>query len=216
MAYNYTFKYIIIGEMGVGKTCLMQRLVDNHPQDYRYTIGVEFGSASFVINGEQVKLQIWDTAGQERFRSVTRGYYRGSAGVLIVYDVSRRATFARVANWLTEAKAHTGAHTTLILIGNKCDLDEDREVSKEEGAKFAEENNLMFLECSAKSGENVDQAFVVTATKIHEKILCGILDPQNTDSGVYECVSNGKPVVHLGKANPSSNSNNQKNNNCAC
>jgi Ras-related protein Rab-14 len=136
------------------------------------------------VNGDSVKLQIWDTAGQERFRTVTRGYYRASAGALLVFDVTRRSTFAHVGSWLADARASTNPHTTMILLGNKCDLDEQREVSFEEASKFAEENGLLFLECSAKNGDNVEQAFLQTARKIHENVMCGILSPTDGDSGV--------------------------------
>jgi Ras-related protein Rab-14 len=185
MSHKYIFKYIIIGDMGVGKSCLMQRFTEQrYKQDLPHTIGVEFGTMIVDVNGELVKLQIWDTAGQERFRSVTRGYYRGAAGALLVYDVTRRSTFAHVGSWLADARSNTNPHTVMILIGNKSDLDENREVSYEEAAKFAEENNLLFLECSARTGDNVEQAFMSTAQKIHEKVMCGILSPTDSDSGV--------------------------------
>ncbi|CUG06034.1 ras-related GTP-binding protein, putative [Bodo saltans] len=185
MSHKYIFKYIIIGDMGVGKSCIMQRFTEQRfKKDLPHTIGVEFGTMIVDINGELVKLQIWDTAGQERFRSVTRGYYRGAAGALLVYDVSRRATFAHIGTWLADARSNTNPHTVMILIGNKCDLEEQREVSFEEASKFAEENNLLFLECSALNGDNVEQAFLSTARKIHEKVMCGILNPTDPDSGV--------------------------------
>ena len=185
MSHKYIFKYIIIGDMGVGKSCLMQRFTEQrYKQDLPHTIGVEFGTMIVDISGELVKLQIWDTAGQERFRSVTRGYYRGAAGALLVYDVTRRSTFAHVGSWLADARSNTNPHTVMILVSNKSDLDENREVSFEEAQKFADENDLLFLECSAKSGDNVEQTFLATANKIHEKVMCGILSPTDTDSGV--------------------------------
>lgn len=185
MAHKYIFKFIIIGDMGVGKSCLMQRFTDDRfKTDLPHTIGVEFGTTIVDINNELVKLQIWDTAGQERFRSVTRGYYRGAAGALLVYDVTRRATFSHIGSWLADARSNTNPHTVMILIGNKSDLNDNREVSYEEAAKFAEENNLLFLECSAKDGNNVQQAFMNTARKIHEQVMCGILSPTDPDSGV--------------------------------
>jgi Ras-related protein Rab-14 len=185
MSHKYIFKYIIIGDMGVGKSSLMQRFTEQRfKSDLPHTIGVEFGTMIAEINNELVKLQIWDTAGQERFRSVTRGYYRGAAGALLVYDVSRRATFAHIGSWLADARSNTNPQTVMILIGNKSDLEEAREVTFEEAAAFAEENNLLFLECSAKSGTNVEEAFISTAKKIHEKVMCGILSPTDPDSGV--------------------------------
>ncbi|EKG08400.1 hypothetical protein TCSYLVIO_000448 [Trypanosoma cruzi] len=185
MSHKYIFKYIIIGDMGVGKSCLMQRFTEQRfRNDLPHTIGVEFGTITVDINGETVKLQIWDTAGQERFRSVTRGYYRGAAGALLVYDVSRRETFSRIGTWLQDARGNTNPHTVMMLVGNKSDLDESREVSYEEAVKFADENNLLFVECSALNGDNVEQAFLSTAHKIHEKVMCGILNPGDPESGV--------------------------------
>lgn len=185
MSHKYIFKYIIIGDMGVGKSCLMQRFTEQRfKQDLPHTIGVEFGTMIVDINGDLVKLQIWDTAGQERFRSVTRGYYRGAAGALLVYDVTRRQTFAHVATWLADARSNTNPHTVMILVGNKADLEESREVTVEEAQRFADENNLLFVETSAKNGTNVENAFVNTAKKIHEKVLSGILSPSDVESGV--------------------------------
>ena len=194
MSHKYVFKYILIGDMAVGKSSLMQRFTDERfKEDKSPTIGVEFGTMITDINNEQVKLQIWDTAGQERFRSVTRGYYRGAAGALLVYDVSRRATFAHVGSWLADARSNTNPQTVMMLIGNKSDLEESREVTFEEAQAFAEENNLLFLECSAKNGDNVEQAFISTAKKIHEKVMCGILSPTDPDSGVQ--LSSSTPAV---------------------
>lgn len=185
MSHKYIFKYIIIGDMSVGKSCLMQRFTEQRfRKDLPHTIGVEFGTTVVDVNGELVKLQIWDTAGQERFRSVTRGYYRGAAAALLVYDVTRRDTFAHVGTWLQDARANTNAHTVIILVGNKSDLEEDREVSFEEAQSFAEENNLLFLECSALSGVNVEEAFIAAAGRIHEKVLGGQLSPTDPESGV--------------------------------
>lgn len=185
MSHKYIFKYIIIGDMSVGKSCLMQRFTEQRfRKDLPHTIGVEFGTTIVEINGDNVKLQIWDTAGQERFRSVTRGYYRGAAAALLVYDVTRRATFAHAGTWLQEARANTSPNTVMILIGNKSDLEAEREVSFEEGEKFAAENQLLFLECSALSGDNVTKAFLETARSIHDKVKNGTLSPTDPESGV--------------------------------
>lgn len=185
MSHKYIFKYIIVGDMGVGKSCVMQRFTeDRFRKDLPHTIGVEFGTMIVDINGELVKLQVWDTAGQERFRTVTRGYYRGAAGALLVYDVTRKATFAHIGSWLQDVRSNTNPHCVMILVGNKTDLEAEREVSFEEAQKFAEENNLLFLECSALSGENVEQAFLSTARKVHENVMCGILNATDPDSGV--------------------------------
>jgi len=156
--YAYLFKYIIIGDTGVGKSCLLLQFTDKRFQPvHDLTIGVEFGARMVNIDSKQIKLQIWDTAGQESFRSITRSYYRGAAGALLVYDITRRTTFNHLSRWLEEAKQNSNPNMVIMLIGNKSDLDHRREVSYQEGEQFAAQNGLIFLETSAKSAANVEQ-----------------------------------------------------------
>ncbi|XP_042579305.1 ras-related protein Rab-14-like [Cyprinus carpio] len=162
--YSYIFKYIIIGDMGVGKSCLLHQFTEKKfMADCPHTIGVEFGTRIMEVSGQKIKLQIWDTAGQERFRAVTRSYYRGAAGALMVYDITRRSTYNHLSSWLTDARNLTNPSTVIILIGNKADLEAQRDVTYEEAKQFAEENGLLFLEASAKTGENVEDAFLEAA-----------------------------------------------------
>jgi Ras-related protein Rab-2A len=121
---------------------------------------------------------------QESFRSITRSYYRGAAGALLVYDITRRDTFQHLGRWLEEAKQHAQANMVILLIGNKNDLDHKRAVSTEEGKAFADANGLLFLETSAKTAFNVEQAFLKTAEKIHSKILSGEIDATNESAGI--------------------------------
>jgi len=181
MSYNYLFKYIIIGDTGVGKSCLLLQFTDKRFQPvHDLTIGVEFGARMITIDGKQsIKLQIWDTAGQESFRSITRSYYRGAAGALLVYDITRRETFNHLTCWLEDARQHSNPNMTIMLIGNKSDLESKRAVSKEEGEQFAKENGLIFVETSAKTASNVEEAFINTAKKIYEKINKGVFDASN-------------------------------------
>ncbi|CAH9099141.1 unnamed protein product [Cuscuta epithymum] len=185
MSYAYLFKYIIIGDTGVGKSCLLLQFTDKRFQPvHDLTIGVEFGARMVSIDNKQVKLQIWDTAGQESFRSITRSYYRGAAGALLVYDITRRETFNHLASWLEDAKQHANANMTIMLIGNKCDLSHRRAVSTEEGEQFAKDNGLIFMEASAKTAQNVEEAFINTATLIYNKIKDGVLDVSNEAYGI--------------------------------
>jgi len=185
MSYAYLFKYIIIGDTGVGKSCLLLQFTDKRFQPvHDLTIGVEFGARMVTIDNKQIKLQIWDTAGQESFRSITRSYYRGAAGALLVYDITRRDTFKHLSVWLEEARQHSQSNMVIMLIGNKNDLEHRRAVSFEEGKAFADANGLIFMETSAKTAFNVEQAFINTAEKIHENILSGVIDVSNESHGI--------------------------------
>uniref|UniRef100_A0A3Q0QRU2 RAB2A, member RAS oncogene family n=1 Tax=Amphilophus citrinellus TaxID=61819 RepID=A0A3Q0QRU2_AMPCI len=143
----------------VGKSCLLLQFTDKRFQPvHDLTIGVEFGARMITIDGKQIKLQIWDTAGQESFRSITRSYYRGAAGALLVYDITRRDTFNHLTTWLEDARQHSNSNMVIMLIGNKSDLESRREVKKEEGEAFAREHGLIFMETSAKTASNVEEA----------------------------------------------------------
>ncbi|PIA19009.1 ras-domain-containing protein [Coemansia reversa NRRL 1564] len=183
--YDYLFKYIIIGDTGVGKSCLLLRFTDHRfLSSHDLTIGVEFGARIVPVDGKNIKLQIWDTAGQESFRSITRSYYRGAVGALLVYDITRRDTFEHVTTWLEDVRKHSNTETTIMLIGNKYDLAAKRAVPYEEGSKFAEDNDLYFIETSAKTDDNVEKAFVDTAEDIYRKVQEGVLVVNGEPSGV--------------------------------
>lgn len=182
--YNYLFKYIIVGDAGVGKSCMLLQFTDKRFRaEHDMTIGVEFGHRIVDIDDQKIKLQIWDTAGQEAFRSITRAYYRGATGALLVYDISRRVSFEHLAQWLMDARQHAQPNMVIILIGNKSDLDR-REVTYEEGAWFARQNGLFFLETSAKTGQNVDAAFLDTARSIYENLQAGMYDLSSDAHGI--------------------------------
>uniref|UniRef100_A0A8C7RCC0 RAB4B, member RAS oncogene family n=1 Tax=Oncorhynchus mykiss TaxID=8022 RepID=A0A8C7RCC0_ONCMY len=139
--YDFLFKFLVIGSAGAGKSCLLHQFIETKfKQDSNHTIGVEFGSRVVNVGGKTVKLQIWDTAGQERFRSVTRSYYRGAAGALLVYDITSRETYNALTDWLTDARTLASPNIVIILCGNKKDLDADREVTFLEASRFAQEN----------------------------------------------------------------------------
>eukprot|EP00730_Choanoeca_flexa_P002471 TRINITY_DN11062_c0_g1_i2.p1 TRINITY_DN11062_c0_g1~~TRINITY_DN11062_c0_g1_i2.p1 ORF type:complete len:220 (+),score=33.70 TRINITY_DN11062_c0_g1_i2:711-1370(+) len=183
--YSYLFKYIIIGDTGVGKSCLLLQFTDKRFQPvHDLTIGVEFGARMVTIDSKQIKLQIWDTAGQESFRSITRSYYRGAAGALLVYDITRRETFNHLSTWLEDARSHSNPNMVIMLIGNKTDLDSKRAVTRDEGEQFAREHNLLFMETSAKTATHVEEAFIQTAQSIHQKIQEGIFDIKNEMNGI--------------------------------
>lgn len=184
-SYSYLFKYIIIGDTGVGKSCLLLQFTDKRFQPvHDLTIGVEFGARMIKIDEKNIKLQIWDTAGQESFRSITRSYYRGAAGALLVYDITRRETFNHLSRWLEEARQNGNPDMVIMLIGNKADMEARRQVSFAEGEKFAADHKLIFLETSAKTAANVEEAFGRTASKIYENIQKGVYDVRNEAHGI--------------------------------
>jgi Ras-related protein Rab-2A len=181
--FVYVFVSIIV--KGVGKSCLLLQFTDKRFQPvHDLTIGVEFGARMVTVKDTPVKLQIWDTAGQESFRSITRSYYRGAAGALLVYDITRRDTFQHLGRWLEEAQQHAQPNMVILLIGNKNDLEHRRAVSTEEGRAFADANGLLFMETSAKTAYNVEQAFLSTAEHIHGKIESGEIDVSNESHGI--------------------------------
>jgi len=180
MSYDYLFKYIVVGDSGVGKSCLLLQFTDNRFQHiHDLTIGVEYGSKTITVADRHIKLQIWDTAGQESFRSITRSYYRGSVGALLVYDITRRQSFNHLRQWIKDLQDYTHPDIVIILVGNKTDLHYRRQVTTEEGQLFATEHGFLFCETSAFTAENVHKVFTGTAQKIYERLYNGVIHPDN-------------------------------------
>jgi len=185
MSHAYLFKFIIIGDTSVGKSCLLIRFTeDRFMVSHDMTIGVEFSARNVSIDNQIIKLQVWDTAGQDSFRSITRSYYRGAAGALLVYDISRRESFNHLAGWLEDARAHANPSIVITLVGNKSDMESERAVSHEEGKRFADEHGLLFIETSAKNAENVEEAFVSSSKLIYTQLKSGKFDFTSETSGI--------------------------------
>lgn len=169
-SYDLSFKILLIGDSAVGKSSLLVTFISNAVDDLAPTIGVDFKIKFLTVGGKKLKLTIWDTAGQERFRTLTSSYYRGAQGIILVYDVTRRDTFTNLSDvWAKELELYsTNKDCVKMLVGNKLDRESERAVSREEGLALAKELGCLFLECSAKTRENVEQCFEELVLKIME------------------------------------------------
>ena len=169
--YDYLFKLLLIGDSGVGKSCLLLRFADDtYTESYISTIGVDFKIRTIELEGKTVKLQIWDTAGQERFRTITSSYYRGAHGIIVVYDVTDESTFANVKQWLQEIERYACEGVNKLLVGNKADLTSSKAVDFDAAKQLADELGIPFLETSAKDATNVEQAFLTMAKQIKDRM----------------------------------------------
>ncbi|KAM6960984.1 ras-related protein Rab-8B [Aplochiton taeniatus] len=176
--YDYLFKLLLIGDSGVGKTCLLFRFSeDAFNTTFISTIGIDFKIRTIELNGKRVKLQIWDTAGQERFRTITTAYYRGAMGIMLVYDICNEKSFENIKNWIRNIEEHASSDVEKMILGNKCDMTDRRQVSKDRGEKLAIDYGVKFLETSAKSSVNVEEAFYTIGRDIMHN-----LSTKTTDS----------------------------------
>ena len=170
--YDMQIKLLMIGDSGVGKSCLLLRYAnDSFSPTFITTIGIDFKIKNVDIDGTRIKLQIWDTAGQERFRTITTSYFRGAQGILLVYDVTDRRSFESIRNWISQIQQHADVHVNKILVGNKCDMLDEKVVSTEEAAKLAKEFGIEFWECSAKNDINVDDCFMGIARGVKDRLV---------------------------------------------
>ncbi|CAN6587652.1 unnamed protein product [Malus baccata var. baccata] len=193
---DYLFKIVLIGDSAVGKSNLLARFArDEFYPNSKSTIGVEFQTQKVDINGKEVKAQIWDTAGQERFRAVTSAYYRGAVGALLVYDISRHQTFDSIGRWLNELHTHSDMNVVTILVGNKSDLNDAREVPTSEGKALAEAQGLFFMETSALDSSNVSAAFQMVVKEIYNILSRKVMISQELKKQDPSWVGSGKTVV---------------------
>ncbi|CAI9734812.1 ras-related protein Rab-1A [Octopus vulgaris] len=169
--YDYLFKLLLIGDSGVGKSCLLLRFADDtYTESYISTIGVDFKIRTIELDGKTIKLQIWDTAGQERFRTITSSYYRGAHGIIVVYDVTDQESFVNVKQWLQEIDRYASETVNKLLVGNKCDQNPKKVVDYTTAKEYADSLGIPFLETSAKNATNVEQAFMTMAAEIKNRM----------------------------------------------
>jgi len=168
--YDYLFKLLLIGDSGVGKSCLLLRFADDtYTESYISTIGVDFKIRTIDLDAKTIKLQIWDTAGQERFRTITSSYYRGAHGIIVVYDTTDLESFNNVKQWLHEIDRYASENVNKLLVGNKSDLTSKRAVSFDQAKEFADSLGIEFIETSAKNSTNVEKAFMMMASQIKSR-----------------------------------------------
>ncbi|CAK82225.1 unnamed protein product (macronuclear) [Paramecium tetraurelia] len=183
--YHYLFKFIIVGDGSVGKSCILLRYTEKQFRDeHDTTIGVEFGSQIFVKNEKTIKIQIWDTAGQDSFKSITRSYYKGSIGVFLVFDITSEESFHNVLKWYNEVNDQAAQNCQIVLVGNKVDLESHRKISTVQAKAFADQYKMQYIETSAKTNYNIDQLFENTAMDIVEKIEKKQIEFTNEDCGI--------------------------------
>ncbi|WAR19583.1 RAB1A-like protein [Mya arenaria] len=189
--FDYLFKLLLIGDSGVGKSCLLLRFADDtYTESYISTIGVDFKIRTIELDGKTIKLQIWDTAGQERFRTITSSYYRGAHGIIVVYDVTDQESFNNVKQWLHEIERYASENVNKLLVGNKCDLTTKKVVDYTTAKEFADSIGIPFLETSAKNATNVEQAFMTMAAEIKNRM------------GPATAASDNKPNVKINASTP--------------
>ncbi|XP_074292788.1 ras-related protein RABA5a-like [Silene latifolia] len=197
---DYLFKIVLVGDSAVGKSNLLARFArDEFYPSSKSTIGVEFQTQKIAIEGREIKAQIWDTAGQERFRAVTSAYYRGAVGALLVYDISSRQTFDSIGRWLHELHTHSDMNVVTILVGNKSDLREAREVPTAEGKALAETQGLFFIETSALDSSNVALAFQTVVKEIYNILSRKVMQSGELKKNDSSSLGDGRTVVLQGE-----------------
>ncbi|KAL4400880.1 GTP-binding protein [Malassezia pachydermatis] len=199
--YDLLVKLLLIGDSGVGKSCLLLRFCDDAwTPSFITTIGIDFKIRTIEVDGKRIKLQIWDTAGQERFRTITTAYYRGSMGILLVFDVTDEKSFQNIRNWYQDVQQHASEGACKILVGNKCDWEEKRVVTTEQGQELANELGMQYIETSAKANTNVDEAFFKLAQQVKDHLIDqGITTNAQSTSGTTTIGGAGAGLDATGK-----------------
>ncbi|KAM0062640.1 putative small GTP-binding protein [Helianthus debilis subsp. tardiflorus] len=195
---DYLFKTVLIGDSAVGKSNLLSRFArDEFHIDSKPTIGVEFAYRNVKIGDKIAKTQIWDTAGQERFRAITSSYYRGALGAMLIYDITRKGTFENLKKRLHELREYGNRDMVIVLVGNKSDLVNSREVEAEDGRSLAQQEDLCFMETSAKENLNVEDALVQMITKVFEIASQKSLEAKETNEATMQVLDGRKEIIYV-------------------
>jgi small GTP-binding protein len=166
--YDHIFKVLLLGDSSVGKTCFLLRFSDEtFTENHISTIGLDYRLKMVSVNEAKIKLQIWDTAGQDRFRAITKNYYKGAHGIILLYDVTNINSFNNIKNWISQIKENSTEKVKICLVGNKCDMTGMRKIQYEDGEKLAQEHDLKFIESSAKNNINVEETFKYLIDEIY-------------------------------------------------
>lgn len=166
------YKILLLGDSVVGKTCILMRFTEGtFPEIHMSTVGLDYRLKLMDLeDGKKAKVCIWDTAGQERFRAITKNYYKGAQGIMLIYDVTNSESFGNVRNWLQQIKENASDKATIFLIGNKCDDEDNRQISTEEGQKVGDDYKIQFFETSAKQDININSTFEALVKEIYQKV----------------------------------------------
>uniref|UniRef100_A0A8C6TM93 small monomeric GTPase n=1 Tax=Neogobius melanostomus TaxID=47308 RepID=A0A8C6TM93_9GOBI len=195
--YDYLFKLLLIGDSGVGKTCLLFRFSeDAFNTTFISTIGIDFKIRTVELDGKKSKTLFYrslDTAGQERFRTITTAYYRGAMGIMLVYDITHEKSFDNIKNWIRNIEEHASSDVERMVLGNKCDMNDKRQVSKERGEKLAIDYGIKFLETSAKASINVEEAFITLARDIMTRLNRRMNDNNPSSAGGPVKITENRP-----------------------
>ena len=197
---DYSFKFIVIGNTYVGKSNIIYRFTQGKFEEkYKMTINLEFSFKNLKINDKIYRIQLWDTAGQEEFQSISRGYYKSGVCALVVYDITNRDSFNNIGTWVEECKNNGPTTISLVLVGNKTDLEYKRQITYEEGEEFANRNNMQFFDTSAVNGNNIDKLFNDTVENIIKKMENNYY-PNLKDCGIESNIKNNNKI-ELSKSN---------------
>ena len=190
-AYDHSFKIVFVGDAGVGKTQIVNKFVNNSFDNvYNITIGVDFATKEVEIDNKKIKLQLWDTAGNENFSSIAKAYYMSSSLIVLVYAINNRNSFENIQKWVNDVINNTNENPKFLLIGNKCDLEKDqRQVTTEEAQEYAEDNDMKFIEVSAKEGTNIND-------DMFNSIIQDLLDDMEKEKNNNPTYNNPKYIEH--------------------